>query len=185
LAIRCLCSEIEAGLEANPEGYIVPVHSVGVQGDSRSYAPVLCIETLDQTRATDLINRISGVNRVIARVRTTAPLADLRVRVSALSPGRLARLRHADAIVRRLSYKSGFDRRIWQFPVVLIPLGTAAAPDSVVLRPIDSVDGMTAQSVVMPDELLDSISTELLAVPGVGGVFYDLSHKPPATIEWE
>ena len=120
-----------------------------------------------------------------ARVRTAVPLAEMRVRASALTSERLARLRHADAIVRRFSHESGFDRRIWQFPVVLIPLGTAGAPDSVVLRPIDSVDGMTAQSVAMPDDLLESISTELLAVPGISGVFYDLTHKPPATIEWE
>jgi GMP synthase (glutamine-hydrolysing) len=185
LAIRCLCSEIEAGVQATPEGCILPLHSVGVQGDSRSYAPVLSIDELDHARATELINRISGVNRVIARVRTAAPLADLRVRVSALSPERLARLRHADAIVRRLSHASGFDRRIWQFPVVLIPLGTSEAPDSVVLRPVDSVDGMTAQSVAMPNDLLDSISTELLAIKGISGVFYDLTNKPPATIEWE
>jgi GMP synthase (glutamine-hydrolysing) len=185
LAIRCLCSEIEAGVQATPEGCILPLHSVGVQGDSRSYAPVLSIDELDHARATELINRISGVNRVIARVRTAAPLADLRVRVSALTPERLARLRLADAVVRRLSHSSGFDRRIWQFPVVLIPLGTSEAPDSVVLRPVDSVDGMTAQSVAMPNDLLDSISTELLAVEGISGVFYDLTNKPPATIEWE
>jgi GMP synthase (glutamine-hydrolysing) len=185
LAIRCLCAEADADLEATAEGWIVPVHSVGVQGDSRSYAPVLCIEELDHARATELINRIAGVNRVIARVGAIGPMADLRVRVSNLTPERLARLRHADAIVRRLSHASGFDRRIWQFPVVLIPLGTAEAPDSVVLRPVDSLDGMTAQSVEMPQDLLDSISAELLAVPGIGGVFYDLTHKPPATIEWE
>ena len=135
--------------------------------------------------ATELINRISGVNRVVARVRTAAPLSEMRVRASALTPERLARLRQADAIVRRLSHASGFDRQIWQFPVVLIPLGTAAAPDSVVLRPIDSVDGMTAQSVVMQPDLLDAISSELVSVPGVSGVFYDLTNKPPATIEWE
>ncbi|HUE05124.1 MAG TPA: glutamine-hydrolyzing GMP synthase, partial [Bryobacteraceae bacterium] len=161
LAIRCLCSEVDAPVQPADEGYIVPVHSVGVQGDSRTYAPVFAIDAdggLDHARATELINRISGVNRVIACVRTTAPLAGLRVRVSALTPERLGRLRKADAIVRRLSHASGFDRRIWQFPVVLIPLGTAAAPDSVVLRPIDSVDGMTAQSVGMPDHLLAAVS---------------------------
>ena len=185
LAIRCLCSEIEAGVAATAEGYILPLHSVGVQGDSRSYAPVLCIDALDQGRATELINRIAGVNRVIACVRTTQPLAGLRVRVSALTPERLARLRHADAVVRRLSHQSGFDRQIWQFPVVLIPFGSEAAPDAVVLRPVDSVDGMTAQSVGMPEGLLRAITDELLAVPGIGGVFYDLTHKPPATIEWE
>ena len=185
LAIRCLCSEIEAEVQATAEGWVVPVHSVGVQGDSRSYAPVLCIEQLDRAYATELINRISGVNRVVGRVRTIVPLADLRVRVSALTLDRLARLRQADAIVRRLSHASGFDRRIWQFPVVLIPLGTASAPDSVVLRPVDSVDGMTAQSVALPADLLASMASELLAVPGISGVFCDLTHKPPATIEWE
>ena len=44
LAIRCLCSESTRRASARAEGYIVPVHSVGVQGDSRSYAPVLAID---------------------------------------------------------------------------------------------------------------------------------------------
>ncbi len=69
--------------------------------------------------------------------------------------------------------------------MVLIPLGTAAAPDSVVLRPIHSVDGMTAQVVRMPAPLLDQMATELLALEGICAVFYDLTHKPPGTIEWE
>ena len=185
LAIRCLCSETDASVVCSAEGYVVPVHSVGVQGDSRSYAPVLCIEVLDHARATELINRISGVNRVIAAIRTTAPLMELRVFASTLTPDRLERLRLADAIVRRLSHQNGFDARIWQFPVVLIPLGTPHSPDAIVLRPVDSVDGMTAQSVLMPADLLESITRELLAVPGISGVFYDLTHKPPATIEWE
>jgi GMP synthase (glutamine-hydrolysing) len=125
------------------------------------------------------------VNRVIAAVRTAQPLSAMRVRASSLTAERLARLRRADAIVRRLSHDSGFDRHVWQFPVVLIPFGSDAGPDSVVLRPVDSVDGMTAQSVGMPDDLLRRLSDELLSVPGISGVFYDLTHKPPATIEWE
>ena len=94
-------------------------------------------------------------------------------------------MRAADAIVRRLSQESGFEREVWQFPVVLIPLGVAAHPDSVVLRPVHSVDGMTAQSIRMSAELLDRLTAELLTVAGVGAVFYDLTHKPPGTIEWE
>ena len=87
--------------------------------------------------------------------------------------------------MRRLSQESGFDRTVWQFPVILIPLGRPETPDSVVLRPVDSVDGMTAQSVAMPEALLSIISEELLRLEGICGVFYDLTHKPPATIEWE
>ncbi|HEY1218148.1 MAG TPA: glutamine-hydrolyzing GMP synthase, partial [Bryobacteraceae bacterium] len=91
----------------------------------------------------------------------------------------------ADAIVRRISHESGFDATVWQFPVILIPLGAGGAPDSVVLRPVDSVDGMTARSVSMPPALLDQMCRELMAIPEIAGVFYDLTHKPPATIEWE
>lgn len=184
LAIRCLCSECDAPVRQTAEGWVIPVHSVGVQGDSRSYAPVLAISELNHTRATELINRIAGVNRVVATVAGHSP-ADLQVHASSLTPVRLARLRAADAAVRRLSQESGFDHRIWQFPVILIPLGTAACPDSIVLRPIDSVDGMTAQSVAMDAPLLERISTELLRQPGIASVFYDLTHKPPGTIEWE
>jgi GMP synthase (glutamine-hydrolysing) len=80
---------------------------------------------------------------------------------------------------------AGCDARLWQLPVVLIPVGTPEAPDSVVLRPIDSVDGMTAEVVRMPADLLDAICREVLSVPGVCAVFFDLTHKPPGTIEWE
>jgi GMP synthase (glutamine-hydrolysing) len=189
LAIRCLCSEADDPLRESPDGWIVPVRSVGVQGDSRSYRPVLAIEGGDwaalEAAATERINRRTDINRVIALVRAAVPLARLSVRAAALSRARLDRLRRADAVVRRLSHQSGFDRRVWQFPVVLIPCGAPDRPDSVVLRPVDSVDGMTARSVPMDSALLDAMTTELLAVDGVCGVFYDLTHKPPATIEWE
>jgi GMP synthase (glutamine-hydrolysing) len=189
LAIRCLCSEADCPLEACADGWVVPVHSVGVQGDSRSYRPVLAIEGDDpvalQATATERINRLTGINRVIALVRAAVPLHRMSVRTSALSRARLHRLRRADAVVRKLSHESGFDRRVWQFPVVLIPCGTPDRPDSVVLRPVDSVDGMTAQSVPMAPALLEAMTAELLAIEGVCGVFYDLTHKPPATIEWE
>jgi len=185
LAIRCLCAESDAAMSATAEGFVIPVHSVGVQGDSRSYAPVLAIDELDHERATALINRLSGVNRVIAAVAPRAPLAEMRVRPSSLTPERIERLRRADAIVRRISHESGFDATVWQFPVILIPLGAGGAPDSVVLRPVDSVDGMTARSVSMPPALLDQMCRELMAIPEIAGVFYDLTHKPPATIEWE
>ncbi len=191
LAIRCLCAEHDDAVSKTADGYLLPVRSVGVQGDERSYAPVLAFDRFPESdgalhnEATELINRVRGVNRVVALVAGRIPLSEMRVWASTLSPERLKRLRCADAIVRRLSHESGFDKRVWQFPVVLIPVGSAAQPDSVVLRPIDSVDGMTAQSVVMEEPLLRSMARVLLEIEGIDGVFYDLTHKPPATIEWE
>jgi GMP synthase (glutamine-hydrolysing) len=185
LAIRCLCSEFDAPVRQTADGWVIPVNSVGVQGDDRSYAPVLAIDSLDHERAIDLANRIRGVNRIIAAVQTRVPLNDMEVRACSLTPERIRLLRHADSIVRRLSHDSGFDRSVWQFPVILIPLGTAAAPESIVLRPIDSVDGMTARSVPIPGDLISKIWTELMQTSSLAGVFYDLTHKPPGTIEWE
>jgi GMP synthase (glutamine-hydrolysing) len=185
LAIRCLCSPCDAPVRATSDGWVIPVHSVGVQGDERSYAAVLAIDRLDHETGTELINRLSGVNRVVGVVASRAPLPAMSVRASSLTPRRIERLREADAIVRRLCHQSGFDREVWQFPVILIPLGTEQARDSIVLRPVESVDGMTARSAPMPAELLQQIAGELLALEGIGGVFYDLTHKPPGTIEWE
>ena len=191
LAIRCLCAESAEPIRRVEEGWIFPVHSVGVQGDSRSYRPVLVVEGVPSPEedlrelATGLINRIPNINRVIAQVACRVPLAEMRIFPSELSADRLERLRRADAIVRRHAHESGFDRTIWQFPVVLIPAGAGDTPDSVVLRPVDSVDGMTANSVIMDRRLLDAMTREILEVEGVCGVFYDLTHKPPATIEWE
>lgn len=185
LAIRCLCSEFDAPLRPTEDGIVIPVHSVGVQGDGRSYAPVIAIDTFDHARATELINRLTAVNRVVTAVECKTPLLEMQVRACSLTPERLARLRAADAVVRRLSHESGYDRKVWQFPVILIPLGTAETPDSVVLRPIDSVDGMTAESVPMDGALLRRMCREVLQVEGIAAVFYDLTHKPPGTIEWE
>ncbi len=189
LAIRCLCSQQPAALRRVDDGWIVPVHSVGVQGDSRTYRPILLLDASrgweeDYSRATRLINASTDFNRVVVQPRAKDP-GEFRVFCTGLSDDRLERLRRADDIVRRLCHESGFDREVWQFPVVLIPLGTETAPDSVVLRPVHSVDGMTAQSVPMPQALLDRMCEDLLRVPGVCTVLYDLTHKPPGTIEWE
>ena len=68
LAIRCLCSAEHAPVRPTPDGWIVPVHSVGVQGDSRSYRPVLAIEGFpaNADAIAELVNRIQEVNRVVA-----------------------------------------------------------------------------------------------------------------------
>jgi len=186
LAIRCLCSETSAAVTRADPGWMLPIRSVGVKGDSRSYHSVLALEGLPEDEiATDLVNRMMDINRVVGLVHARAPIAEMTSSPATLTEERLKRLRAADAIVRQLSEESGFDREVWQFPVVLIPLGAGDRPDSVVLRPIHSVDGMTAQVVRMPRQLLDGMTHELLAVNGICGVFYDLTHKPPGTIEWE
>ncbi|HLJ47597.1 MAG TPA: glutamine-hydrolyzing GMP synthase [Bryobacteraceae bacterium] len=186
LAIRCLCASEEQPVRRLDPGWLLPVRSVGVQGDSRSYRAVLALDAFPEgDEATALVNRTFEINRVVAVVGTSVSMLAMHGTSGYISTDRLNRLRRCDAIVRRLTRDSGFDEKVWQLPVVLIPIGTAQSPDSVVLRPIDSVDGMTAQVVRMPPELLDSIRYELLQVHGICAVFFDLTHKPPGTIEWE
>lgn len=190
LAIRCLCEDAGRSSEATPDGYVVPLHSVGVQGDSRSYRPVLVLGQSPvapgiEERATDAINRMPGINRVAALAGSHTPLDRLTTQRAYITGERLERLRAADRIVREMCHDSGFEQDVWQFPVILAPLGTPDRPDSVVLRPIFSVDGMTASAVIMPGTLLEAMTTRLLALDGICAVLYDLTHKPPGTIEWE
>jgi GMP synthase (glutamine-hydrolysing) len=163
------------------------VSTVGVQGDSRTYRAVLAIDDFPASpeEVARLSNENDRINRVVVEVWTATRAADMRTTPAYLTADRLDRLRRADAIVRHMTHASGFDNAVWQFPVVLIPFGTDDRPDSVVLRPIDSVDGMTASAVQMPKDLLAEMTRELEKVPGVAGVYYDLTNKPPATIEWE
>jgi GMP synthase (glutamine-hydrolysing) len=190
LAIRCLCEESPREARRVEAGWVVPLHSVGVQGDSRSYRPVLLLEEPPadagiHDRATELINATAGVNRVVSLAGSHALVERMRTSAATLTRERLDRLRAADELVRRLCHESGFEHDVWQFPVILAPYGAGARPDSVVLRPIHSVDGMTARSVVMPEALLDRMTAGLMAIDGVCAVLYDLTHKPPGTIEWE
>jgi GMP synthase (glutamine-hydrolysing) len=185
LAIRCLCADKEELVTKVAEGWLIPIRSVGVQGDSRTYAPVLAIEKRDRIEATELINRTAGINRVVAIVASRGPVIEQRVYPASITKGRLDLLRKADSIVSEICAKSGFEAHVWQFPVILIPVGTTESRDSIVLRPVQSVDGMTADSVHMPDDLLAEMTVRLMAIPEVDAIYYDLTHKPPGTIEWE
>ncbi len=190
LAIRCLCSPDELAVSAIPDGVILPLRSVGVQGDARSYRQVLALNRPPsmadiETAAPELTNSRSDINRVVALCGAKAPLADLKVFAAAITRKRLDILREADSIVRRSCLETGFEDQVWQFPVVLLPLGSSGAQESIVLRPINSVDGMTADVVLMGNDNLLQLTQRLLALPGIAAVFYDVTHKPPGTIEWE
>lgn len=190
LAIRCLCSPEDARVLETPDGALLPIRSVGVQGDSRSYRGVLALSQAPsfadiETTAPNLTNSRSDINRVVALCGSHAPIKNMKVRRSSISKRRLDLLRDADAIVREFSIRTGFEEKVWQMPVVLLPIGTDDKPESIVLRPINSVDGMTADVVLMERGSLHELTAKLLELQGIAAVFYDCTHKPPGTIEWE
>ena len=109
----------------------------------------------------------------------------LAIYPATLTPGRIALLREADDLVARIVRKHGLYDAIWQFPVALIPLGSAPGRETIVLRPVNSRDGMTADFARLPAAVVDDLATSLAALPPVDAVLYDVTNKPPATIELE
>ena len=110
-----------------------------------------------------------------------------------LKKDRLDTLREADAIFVEEIKKAGLYAKVWQAFCVLIPTRSVGVSgdsrtygETVALRAVSSVDAMTAQWVRLPWDLIDTVSHRICTeVPGVGRVVFDVSNKPPATIEWE
>ena len=110
-----------------------------------------------------------------------------------ITPERLAILREADAIVLEEMKASGWYGKVWQSFAVLLPIQTVGVMGDertydhvIALRCVDSLDAMTADWSKLPHELLGRISNRIInEVKGVNRVCYDISSKPPATIEWE
>jgi GMP synthase (glutamine-hydrolysing) len=109
------------------------------------------------------------------------------------TPERLATLRKADAIVREEIREAGCERRIWQSFCVLLPVNTVGVmgdertyDEACAIRAVHSHDGMTASVVELPYPLLGRMSSRVInEVAGINRVVYDVSSKPPGTIEWE
>lgn len=102
-------------------------------------------------------------------------------------------LREADEIIRREIAQEGLNKKLWQYFGILLPvksvgvMGDMRTYDySLVLRIVTSYDGMTADWAKLPHSLLGRISNILInQVKGINRVLYDISSKPPSTIEWE
>ncbi|MFH1425875.1 MAG: glutamine-hydrolyzing GMP synthase [Candidatus Kerfeldbacteria bacterium] len=216
LSIRCLCSEgKEAALEgrnqkqideisdikvqigehlkkSGVEGQMLPLKSVGVQGDLRTYQHAVVVrdaldiewQILDEL-AIRMVNNVQGVNRLVAHVGGDVDFENIALKEGYLTRDRLEILREADNVVFDLVQEHGLYDKIWQFPVIMLPLTFTGKGEMIVLRPIESQEAMTVNFYQMEKKVLKEMADEIMKIDGVDAVFFDITNKPPATIEWE
>jgi len=217
LAIRCLCHKLrinnvncearEGPLGENEELKIrniklsnninyalLPIKSVGVQGDNRTYAHPLAVwgennwTKLDKI-SRNIVNSNSEINRTLLLLNPKQKnIFSLPKTNYYLTRKRIELLRKVDAIVMAQIKDAGLYNKIWQFPVVLAPVGcivNGKFKESIVLRPIVSREAMTADFARIKNEILKKIVKQIIKTGDVSYVFYDITNKPPGTIEWE
>jgi GMP synthase (glutamine-hydrolysing) len=206
LGVRLLCSDGNppAGHDAEKaqpiidaiagaaglQGLLLPVRSVGVKADLRSYEQPILLwgetgwEKMLQAAA-QLYARVPGVNRCVLDL-TGRGAAKAEPTVGTVTRERLDLLREADDIVMRALERHGLMRTVWQCPTVLLPMSIdGRGRELVIVRPILSERAMTARPAELPKALLDEIRGPILALAGVSGLVLDITTKPPGTIEWE
>ncbi|TGK13882.1 glutamine-hydrolyzing GMP synthase [Leptospira fletcheri] len=174
-------------------GSILPVASVGVKGDRRSYAYCAVLsgekEWEDWNRiSTAITNRSSHINRVTLFVGPeNVSIKDASFLFQPLDLDRKDSdlLREADAVVESVLRSAGIYGEIWQMPVVLLPVGKTEEERSIVLRPVHSQEAMTASFFPLDRNVLRELESKLLGIEKIRYVFFDLTNKPPGTIEWE
>jgi GMP synthase (glutamine-hydrolysing) len=144
----------------------------------------------DEVRA--LGSQLGLPDEIIWRQPFPGPGLGVRI-IGEVTPDKVAILQNADAIVREEVRAAGLEREIWQAFAVLADIRSVGVMGDertygrpIIVRAVTSEDAMTADWARLPYDLLEKISSRVInEVAGVNRVVYDVTSKPPGTIEWE
>lgn len=185
-------------------GTLLPIRSVGVQGDCRTYSYVAALslggepnwENLS-TLAKIIPRTCHNINRVVFAFggKVKEPITD--VTPTCLTPGVLATLRQCDHLANKVLRDADCTGRLSQMPLVSIPIHFDRDPlshapscqHSIVIRTFLTADFMTGVAAIpgkhIPENVIYAMAEEMLTVQNISRVLYDLTCKPPGTTEWE
>jgi GMP synthase (glutamine-hydrolysing) len=183
---------IESVSFVGPSATIKTHHNVGGLPSTMKFKLIEPLRELFKDEVRNLGQRLGLPPEMIQRQPFPGPGLAIRV-LGEVTEERLKILREADVIVLDEIRASGLYEKVWQSFAVLLPIRTVGVmgdersyENVIALRVVDSLDGMTANWVPLPADLLARISNRIInEVRGVNRVVYDISSKPPATIEWE
>jgi len=178
LAIRIICNT-----ENECKDNILPVKSVGIQGDIRTYANPLYVH--DDNDYTHYLQTNPDINRIVKILYPKNRLAKPLIIETNLSKSNIMLLQEIDEIVYSTLVEFDIYDKISQIPVILLPITFDGVNRSIVIRPVITNDFMTGKVYKLDNNLLDILIRRIIGTGKISGVLYDMTSKPPGTIEWE
>jgi GMP synthase (glutamine-hydrolysing) len=176
----------------NPAAMIKSHHNVGGLPKKMRFQLVEPLKCLFKDEVRELGLELGLPREIVLRQPFPGPGLAVRI-LGEVTPARLRILREADRVVVEEMKSSGWYYRIWQSFAVLLPVRSVGVMGdertyeyTIAIRAVDSQDGMTADWVKLPYELMERLSNRIInEVKGVNRVCFDITSKPPGTIEWE
>jgi len=167
-------------------------HNVGGLPEDMTLKLVEPLRALFKDEVRALGSQLGLPDEIIWRQPFPGPGLGVRI-IGEVTPDKVAILQNADAIVREEIRAAGLEREIWQAFAVLADIRSVGVMGDertygrpIIVRAVTSEDAMTADWARLPYELLEKISSRVInEVAGVNRVVYDVTSKPPGTIEWE
>jgi GMP synthase (glutamine-hydrolysing) len=183
---------IESGGSDGTAAVIKSHHNVGGLPEDMTLTLVEPLRSLFKDEVRRLGTELGLPDEMVWRQPFPGPGLGVRI-IGEVTPDRVATLQEADAIVREEIRAAGLERDIWQAFAVLADIRSVGVMGDertyghpIIVRAVTSDDAMTADWARLPYDLLERISNRIVnEVPGVNRVAYDITSKPPGTIEWE
>jgi len=183
---------IESTSVRGPSATIKSHHNVGGLPERMKLELIEPLRELFKDEVRRVGENLGLPQSIIQRQPFPGPGLGVRV-IGPVTAEKLKTLREADAILQEEMQKSDSLRQTWQAFAVLLPVKSVGVMGdertyerTIVIRAVTSLDGMTADWARLPDDVLAAVSNRIInEVKGVNRVLYDISSKPPATIEWE